>query len=165
MKTAPLLALGLMLVAGCTDPTQAPPTSLAPECPEPETRTIPVTYRAHNVSYLGGYTRGNPYAEFSWAAPENTPLVVDVRAEWDAGTLGEKTLQLRLTEKGEAFEPLASARGTSPLTLQFNATAREKSLLVHVENSPETVAETGAGASLVEMEVLLTVTQILPCPA
>ena len=162
MKATPLLALGLMLVAGCTEPTQAPPPSLAPDCPEPYTRTKSVDYVSYNLTLNGDSGSGSVYTDFGWAAPDDTPLFVDVRAEWDAGTLDDKTLQLRLVDS-KSWDTIASARGTSPLILQFNTTATESSLRVHVEHSPETVAGNGAGASLVEMEVSLTVTQTVPC--
>jgi hypothetical protein len=163
MRPFPLLVF-VLLASGClqsADSPPAPPTASPPECP-----LAAVPQRGTIYTKLGEYDTSSPasasYDDFEWDWPAGSPIAMNVSAEWDAGTLGEKEMELRVFLHGDFFEPFGMAFGPSPIVLNFTMTVpKEDGLAVGMKPQAQNGMPVAVNKEAFETHV--TMVQTLLC--
>jgi hypothetical protein len=153
---APLVVLAL-LASGClqNEPPPPSPPAAQPDCPlaaEPQEGTIQTEIGEYNFSNGAS----SSYDEFTWDWPTGSLIAMDIRAEWDAGVIGEQQMQLRVAVREEYLDSLAMSYGPSPIHLNFTTTVIRGDLAVIME--PQGVAVNKQG-----FETKVTMVQTLLC--
>lgn len=164
MRTSTFLSiLALLLLSGCLQAQDSPPSGgpSVPECPltaEPQQGTIYTETGEYNVS-AGGMapSASGSYDEFEWDWPSGNPISMSILAEWNAGTLDEKSMQMRVVLRSEYLDSLAMAYGPSPLLLNFTMNVPDRGDLAVV------MEPRGTAVNKEAFETHVTMVQTLLC--
>ena len=169
MRFPTLLVTLLLFASGCLQPqgNPPPPTESLPVCPlvaEPQEDTISVGIGANNVSTVGS-SSGGSYDDFEWDWPPGSLIQMTVRAEWDAGLLGEESMQLRVYVHSDYRHPFALVDGPSPISV--NVTVRvpdEGGLAVGMNPRAETAGmPVGVAVNKQEFDTHVVMVQTFLC--
>lgn len=169
MRFPTLLVTLLLFASGClqAQDNPPPPTESRPLCPlvaKPQEDTISVGIGANNVSTVGS-SSGGSYDDFEWDWPPGSLVQMNVRAEWDAGLLGEKSMQMRVYLQSEYFDPFAVAYGPSPILVNFTVRVPDESgLAVGMKPQAETAGmPVGVAVNKQEFDTHVVMVQTLLC--
>ena len=169
MRAALIPVVILLLASGCTQEVGRSPDGHAdkPQCPlvaEPQEGVVNTEIGEYNMS-LAGSGASYSYDDFSWDWSSGSLISMNVSAVWDAGTTGEKTMQMRVFDRHNTLHPYALVHGESPIVVNFTMRVPDDTdLAVGMEPVADTAGmPVGVAVSKASVNTQVTMVQTLLC--